>query len=146
METHIVEKAILDSGGSMSGAARILGITRYKFESIARKYDLWKPNPAGKGVPKPRTKGFIPLSEILQGQHPQYKTFHLKTRLIAEGIKRNVCECCGLSDVWNGKGINMQLDHINGNPKDHKLDNLRMLCPNCHSQTDTFCGRNKGKS
>jgi hypothetical protein len=50
---------------------------------------------------------------------------------------------CGISDSWNGKPINLQLDHINGNRQDHRLENLRWICPNCHSQTETFCSKNR---
>jgi hypothetical protein len=53
------------------------------------------------------------------------------------------CELCGLKDTWNGRPITLELDHINGDNKDNKYSNLRLLCPNCHSQTDTFKGRNK---
>lgn len=52
------------------------------------------------------------------------------------------CACCNLIDNWNGKKLNLQLDHINGKRNDHRLENLRWLCPNCHSQTETFCARN----
>jgi hypothetical protein len=82
----------------------------------------------------------IPLSEILEGKHPYYQTGHLKLRLIKKGIKENKCEECHITD-WNGKSLNMQLDHIDGNPHNHLLENLKMLCPNCHSQTETFCGK-----
>lgn len=86
----------------------------------------------------------IDLSEILQGLHPHYNTGHLKRRLLKEGIKENVCEIdgCNITE-WNSKPIIMQIDHINGNPTDHRLENLRMICPNCHSQTETYCGKNK---
>lgn len=80
--------------------------------------------------------------DILEGKHPQYSTGKLKSRLIKENILPNVCDNCGI-DSWNGKPIVLQLDHINGNSKDHKLENLRLLCPNCHSQTNTWCGKNK---
>lgn len=50
---------------------------------------------------------------------------------------------CGIKDSWNGSSISLQLDHINGNRKDHRLENLRWLCPNCHSQTNTFCSKNR---
>lgn len=84
----------------------------------------------------------ISLEDILNGQHPYYQTFKLKNRLINEGLKKNICEICGI-EQWNDKPINMQLDHINGNSHDHSFKNLRLVCPNCHSQTDTFSGKNK---
>jgi rubrerythrin len=65
----------------------------------------------------------------------------LKT-LLSE-IKGYQCECCNLSK-WQGKEISLHVDHINGDPYNDKLENLRLLCPNCHSQTDTFAGKNRG--
>lgn len=50
------------------------------------------------------------------------------------------CDCCGISE-WQGKKLVLQLDHINGDNHDNRLENLHWLCPNCHSQTDTFCGK-----
>ena len=84
----------------------------------------------------------IPTIDILEGKYPEYQTFKLKHRLLEEGYKQNKCEICGISN-WNGKPLSMQLDHKDGNPHNHKLENLKMLCPNCHSQTETFCGKNK---
>ena len=84
----------------------------------------------------------IPTNEILEGKHPYYQTLKLKKRLIKEGIKENKCDICEITE-WNGKPISMQLDHIDGNSHNHKLENLRMTCPNCHSQTETYCGKNK---
>ena len=52
------------------------------------------------------------------------------------------CSTCNI-DSWNGKKLVLELDHINWNHTDNRLENLRFLCPNCHSQTDTFRGRNK---
>jgi Zn finger protein HypA/HybF involved in hydrogenase expression len=65
----------------------------------------------------------------------------VKRHLIEAGILLNVCEECGL-ESWRGKPLAIQLDHRNGDRDDHRLENLRMLCPNCHSQTTTFAGRN----
>lgn len=53
------------------------------------------------------------------------------------------CSVCSVSE-WQGKPITLQVDHINGNPGDNSLHNLRLICPNCHSQTDHYGGRNKG--
>ena len=84
----------------------------------------------------------IPIQEILNGMHPYYQTFKLNKRLLKEKIFKNECSICGISE-WNNKKISMQLDHINGDSSDHKKENLRFLCPNCHSQTETYCGKNK---
>ncbi len=66
----------------------------------------------------------------------------VKRRLLQAGILKNVCEECGLRD-WNGRPLVMQLDHRNGIRNDNRLENLRMLCANCHSQTETYGARNK---
>ena len=85
----------------------------------------------------------ISLTEILEGKHPSYQTLKLKKRLLKAGIKKNKCEICGI-ESWNGSILRMQLDHIDGNSHNHKLENLRMICPNCHSQTETYCGKQNG--
>ena len=69
---------------------------------------------------------------------------HVKDRLFKLGIKENKCEICGLSE-WLGKPIKCELHHITGDPTDNRIENLQILCPNCHSQTDNFRNR-KGKS
>lgn len=61
--------------------------------------------------------------------------------LIKAGYKENKCECCGINE-WNGKPITLQLHHKNGNPRDNCLENLEVLCPNCHSQTDNYGSKN----
>ena len=67
---------------------------------------------------------------------------NIKGRLLAEGLLENQCSECGLTE-WRGKPLSIQLDHINGINTDNRLENLRMLCPNCHTQTETFGARNQ---
>lgn len=55
----------------------------------------------------------------------------------------NNCEQCGQGPEWNGKPLTLQCDHIDGNSDNNRLDNLQIVCPNCHTQTDTWCARNK---
>jgi 5-methylcytosine-specific restriction endonuclease McrA len=67
---------------------------------------------------------------------------NVKDRLLRSGAIVNRCDHCGLRE-WREKPLSMHLDHINGVRNDHRLENLRMLCPNCHSQTDTYGAKNK---
>lgn len=84
----------------------------------------------------------IPLEKILV-EGSTYQTYKLKNRLLKEGHLTNECAECKLGSTWNGKDINHHLDHINGDNTDNRIENLRLLCPNCHSQTDTYAGKNK---
>lgn len=86
----------------------------------------------------------IPLEDILKPD-TFYKSSGLRIKLINQGFKEHKCEMCGLTE-WVGKPISLELDHINGIKTDNRLENLRILCPNCHSQTDTYRGRNKKRS
>ena len=67
-----------------------------------------------------------------------------KLRLYKHGLKENKCEICGITE-WQGKPIECELHHINGDPTDNRIENLQILCPNCHSQTDNFRSRNRTK-
>ena len=85
--------------------------------------------------PKRHIEEYLKENSVVQ-------SFKLKGRLIAEGLKQHKCECCGITE-WMGKPAPIELDHINGNHHDNRLENLRILCPNCHAQTDTYRGKNK---
>lgn len=82
----------------------------------------------------------IPLDDILI-QGSVYKSNKLKIRLFESGLKIQTCECCGLSE-WMGNKINLELHHMNGDSNDNRLENLQILCPNCHSMTDNYRGKN----
>jgi len=81
------------------------------------------------------------LSEILVEHSTYSNAVHLKRRLLSCGLLRAACYECGITE-WRGSRLVLQLDHINGVGDDQRLENLRLLCPNCHSQTATFAGRN----
>lgn len=81
------------------------------------------------------------LDELLVGGTPRGR-FYLKARLLAEGVKEGRCEQCGL-ERWRDQPLALALHHVNGRPDDNRLENLQLLCPNCHSQTDNFAGRNR---
>lgn len=84
------------------------------------------------------------LDAILVEDSTYTSTATLKQRLIEEGLLEPACARCGL-DCWLGAPITLHLDHVNGIRNDHRLDNLRLLCPNCHAQTPTYGGRNVGR-
>ena len=98
-------------------------------------------NKPGKGMSKGHYNSRFPTQDILDGKHPQYSSSKLRKRLIEEGYKKHQCEMC-LREKWLDDPIPLELDHIDGNNSNHKLDNLRVICPNCHSKTDTYRGRN----
>lgn len=82
------------------------------------------------------------LKEILVENSDHYDSYSLKNRLFKSNLLENICYECGLLDKWNNKPINLHLDHINGIKTDNRIENLRILCPNCHSQTNTYSGKN----
>lgn len=87
-------------------------------------------------------KKSTPLSEILVKHSPFVNANHLKERLLKEGIKERKCEYCGNTE-WMGKPIALELHHINAVKDDQRLENLVLLCPNCHALTDNYRGKNK---
>lgn len=86
----------------------------------------------------------VPLSEVMV-KNSTYSRSTLKKRLLKDGILENKCFLCGQEPIWQGKKLVMVLDHTNGEGDDHREENLRLLCPNCNSQTSTFSGRQKKK-
>ena len=87
------------------------------------------------------------FSKILIGEEIVKNSYHnsitgaLKRYLYRNGIKSEKCEDCGITE-WNNKKISFDLEHIDGNSSNNLLENLKILCPNCHSQTSTYKGRN----
>jgi 5-methylcytosine-specific restriction endonuclease McrA len=118
---------------TMGAAAKFLKVDCRTFKKEADRYGLYKPS---------QSKGKkYELDDILNGKHPQYPTSKLSKRLVSEGYKEYKCELCGIVE-WNGNSISLELNHIDGDSSNHSLDNLELICPNCHSQTDTYRSKN----
>lgn len=86
----------------------------------------------------------IPLEEILVENSSYTSTYNLKHRLYRVSLKKKQCEICAITE-WQGLPAPLSLDHINGKRSDNRIENLRILCYNCHGQTDTYCSKNKNK-
>ena len=83
------------------------------------------------------------LDEILVENSTYENIFRLKKRILKENLIDYKCENCGNEGLWNGKELVLQLEHKNGIHNDHRIENLCFLCPNCHSQTETFGSRQR---
>ncbi|MBP9782626.1 MAG: HNH endonuclease [Candidatus Pacebacteria bacterium] len=103
------------------------------------KHFLGKGSNKGKVIPR---KVLIATKDILV-ENSDFQSFKLKQRLFKEGIKKPKCEMCGWARVTEDGRIPVELDHINGKHRDNRIENLRILCPNCHSMQSTHRGRNK---
>lgn len=110
--------------------ARVLGV---KYDTLNKNLKLlgieYEGNPNRKGIP--HLEGRVLLDEYFSGNR-HVAASRLRNKLIEEGIKEEKCECCGLSE-WMGKKIPLELHHKNMNHYDNRLENLQILCSNCHS-------------
>jgi hypothetical protein len=86
------------------------------------------------------------LKSLLILSENYYCTSRLKKRLLNEKLLENICVICKNTGEWQNKRLVLHLDHVNGNNKDNRLENLRLLCPNCHSQTETYCAKKDKES
>lgn len=136
---------------SIAGVLRELGLTpaggNYKGIQIhLERLELDTTHFTGQSWSKGKSVGVswnkIPLQDILVENSTYTNTSTLKKRLVAAGLLKDLCCICGLLD-WMGTPISLQLDHINGRNRDNRIENLRILCPNCHSQTPTHGSKNR---
>lgn len=121
-------QAYYDAGHSVAECQRRFGFAKQAWAGAVRR---------GAVVPRPHA---TPLETLLAAD-TQRGRWNLKRRLVAAGLKRAACEECGIHD-WRGRPLSLELHHRNGVGTDNRLENLAILCPNCHSQTENFGGRN----
>lgn len=134
---------VCNESSSMAEAARKLNIHFNTFKKYAEKFGCYRPNQSHKGVKIGPTKTRILTEDILSGKYPDYQTFKLKLRLLREGYKEDKCEICGWSRKRDGDEFSpCELHHKDGNSHNHLLENLILLCPNCHSLTDNYRSKN----
>lgn len=118
-----------DAGHSVTECQQEFGFARETWNAARRR---------GAIVPRPRA---TPIEQLLVVRHDAGGRWNLRRRLLADGLKAARCERCGIED-WLGEPLTLALHHINGRNHDNRLENLQLLCPNCHSQTENFAGRN----
>ena len=146
IDDQIIEAA--NTTTTASAACAKLGMRISTYKKHATRLGVYRINQGGKGNKYPNRSAHqkrVDLNAVIRGDRPETQTGWVKRHLLREGIKKNECEVCGIKD-WMGAPLSCHLDHINGNSHDHRIENLRMICPNCHSQTNTYCGKNKGTS
>jgi hypothetical protein len=122
---------------SFSEVAEYFGLYRTNYRRFKRRADQ-----LGLDYSHFRKSGYKPkdLSDVLT-ENSTNDSYKLKLRLFKEGLFEEKCYCCGITE-WMGKKAPLELEHINGVHNDNRLENLTILCANCHSQTEFFRGRN----
>jgi hypothetical protein len=148
-DDKLIAKYISESS-TIAEVLRKLGLDpkgrNYKIvKDTIKKYNLDSSHFLGKSHAKNKPQRMVDWNEILIENSSVTLHNSRKKRLIKEGLLKNECYICKLTS-WLDCPISLQIDHINGISNDHRLENLRMLCPNCHSQTETFAGRNIKKN
>ena len=121
-------QAHYDAGHSVRECQERFGFSRQTWHAAVRR---------GAVIPRPAAMAI----DLLLVAGVARSRGHVKRRLLRLGLKENRCESCGISE-WRGAPLSLALHHVNGDGGDNRLENLQLLCPNCHSQTDTFAGRN----
>lgn len=142
MRTDILERKEdilhwIESGQSKSYMCRQFKCKPETLNSYLKKMGIeYSGNQGGKGIKDPSR-----IDALEYAQKDWTSSHKIKIRLIEDGYKEEVCENCGETE-WMNKPIPLELHHINGDRFDNRLENLQILCPNCHAQTSNYSGKN----
>ena len=125
----VAVQAFYDCGFTVRECRQAFGFSHQTWHAAVKRGDIVS------------RSGHIPDEELfVKGSRRSRK--HLKARLLAGDLKPPICAACGIAE-WRGQPLSLAVHHINGDRDDHRVENLELLCPNCHSQTDNFAGRNR---
>ena len=130
----ITSLGLIPAGGNYSQIQKYFKI--YNINTAHLKGSAWNRGLQGVGTPRRE------LNEILV-KNSTFQSYKLKKRLFAAGIKHQSCEKCRWAEHTPDGRLPLELDHINGDPRDNRIKNLRILCPNCHALQPTHRGRNQ---
>lgn len=136
---QVLEKLNLKVAGSNYDTVK-RKIKDLNLDTSHMTFQGWNVGERYKVINQPR-----PLKEVLVEHSTCVNSNNLRKRLLKEGLKEYKCECCGRTE-WLGKPIKLELHHINGVKDDLRIENLAILCPNCHAFTDNYRGKNIGMS
>jgi 5-methylcytosine-specific restriction endonuclease McrA len=142
-------KEAVSKSEKLNEVLKILGLTgasaRFRVKTHIMKCGIdtshWESEEKNKREYLSRDRLKLPASQYLSKDR-KVRSATLRAKCISEGLLDNVCYECGLCPEWEGNPLVLHLDHINGDKYDNRLENLRILCPNCHSQTDNYCNKN----
>ncbi len=136
-ESHCISNLVSNLGKTNTGAyQRIIKKYLILYNIDTSHFDPYKKN--RERILKGEVQKSFPIEHWLQ-YGSDIGSSKLKEKLYNEGLKERKCEKCNQGEDWMGDKISMILDHINGDPKDNRIENLRILCPNCNAALPTHC-------
>ena len=133
-------QSVIDSSQTIADAAVKLGLSRHKMYDVISALEIDTSN-------LPRGYSYRPFTDdelfVLHGAKTNHQRPAVRDRFRKKTTDRYYCWECSKPPLWRNKPLTLQMDHVNGNPLDNRLDNLRWVCPDCHSQTDTYVGKKR---